>query len=78
MFEFFLFVSLDQIDKAEIACNTAEEEIGKLSDQLEAKILSTLPDFRAKKKGNELFVNNLEVRNVFHSYLIRSVHFCCR
>lgn len=74
-----MFVCQDQIDKAEIACNTAEEEIGKLADQLEAKILSTVPnDFRAKKKGMELLVNNLEVGDIFHSRLIRSLHFCCR
>lgn len=67
MFEFFVFVCQDQIGKAEIACNTAEEEIGKLADQLEAKILSTVPsDFRAKKKGMELLVNNLEVCDIFH------------
>lgn len=78
MFEFFLFVCRDEFDKAEIACNTVEEEIGKLADQLEAKILNTVPDFRAKKKGNELLVNNIEVYVTFHSHLVGSVPVYCR
>ncbi|ERL95051.1 hypothetical protein D910_12321 [Dendroctonus ponderosae] len=58
--DFQLSLAIDELPQAEISCKSAQQQIEVLAQQLES-VLTDSVDYRKRRKGLEMFVNNLEL-----------------